>query len=146
MSRNTLVIAICLVGIILSLLLVGVVSATLLRHVIQIAPVVAALVAVARRAKWETHAALPIFIFWFIIMVLIWLYLLGIARIVSGRFTPAEIVSTVIIGVCCLCGVASSLRTPTTASRTLRILMFVIFAALQVGAMWLSLSPFISHD
>ena len=145
MSRNTLILAVCLVGIILSLLLVGVVSTTLLRHVFQITPVVAALVAVARRAKWGKYAAIPILIFWFIIMLFIWLYLLGIARIVSGRFTPVEIVSTVMVGLCCLCGVVSSLRIPTVASRTLRILVFVIFAVLQVGAMRLSLSPFVSH-
>ena len=41
--------------------------------------------------------------------------------------------------------VVSSLRIATAASRTLRILVFVIFAALQIGAMWLSLRPFISR-
>ena len=117
MSRNTLILAVCLVGIILSLLLVGVVSTTLLRHVIQITLVVAALVAVARRAKWGKYAALPILIFWFIIMLFIWLYLLGIARIVSGRFTPVEIVSTVMVGLCCLGGLCHryALRPPPVA-------------------------------
>jgi len=146
MSRNTWVIASCLLGIILSLLLVGIISATLLRHVVQVIPAAVALVAVARRALWGPHAALPLFIFWLLIMLAIWLWLLGIARIVTGRFTPAEIVLTVVIGTCCAGGIVASLRTPTTTSRTWRLLMFAMFVAFQIGAMWLSLRQPFSHD
>lgn len=80
----------CLAGVIASLLLVGLVSATPVRHTIQVIPAAIALAAVARRATWATYAALPVFIFWLAVTLAIWLWLLGIARIVTGRFTPAE--------------------------------------------------------
>src|SRR6266566_7266578 len=118
MLRNVSAISLCLIGIILSLLVVAVVSGTPLRHAIQLMPVVIALVAVAGRAAWGRYAALPLFIFWFVMMLFIWLYLLGIAQVLSGRFTLTEIICTVVIGVCCVCGVVASLRVPLLASRT----------------------------
>jgi hypothetical protein len=36
-------------------------------------------------------------IFWMIIMIFIWLFLLGWARIVSGRFFPTEVAMTLVI-------------------------------------------------
>jgi hypothetical protein len=45
-------------------------------------------------AKWM---APPLSIFWLAIMVFIWLFLLGWARIVSGHFFPTEI--AIVIGV-----------------------------------------------
>ena len=145
MSRIISVISLCLIGVILSLLVVAVVSATPLRHAVQLTPVIIALVAIVRRADWGKYAALPLFIFWFVLMLFIWLYLLGIAQVLSGRFTPAEIICTVVIGVCCVCGVVASLRGPLLVSRTSSVLLFIVFAAFQVAAMWLSFRPSISH-
>ncbi len=141
MSRNTWTTAYCLLGVIVSLLLVGVVSSTLLRHVIQIIPAALVLVTLARRTTWGQAAALPIFIFWFLIMFLIWLYLLGLARIVTGRFSTVESVLTVVIGVCCVWGMVAAWHKQTTAKRLTQIVMFILSAALQIGAMWLSTRP-----
>jgi hypothetical protein len=44
-----------------------------------------------RRSGWIKWAALPCFFFWLMLMILIWLFLLGWARIVSGTFSPTEI-------------------------------------------------------
>src|SRR3989442_2183795 len=97
LSRNQKTVAACLSGVAVSLLLVGVVSGTVIRHIIQIFPMLIALVAVARRPTWGSYAAMPIFLFWFLIMLLIWLYLLGVSRVANGRYTPIEILLTLVM-------------------------------------------------
>jgi hypothetical protein len=62
----------CLIGLALALLLVGMVSGTFLRHVVQVLPSVLALVILRRRAAWGAYAALPIFMIWTGIVILIW--------------------------------------------------------------------------
>ena len=136
-------VGIALVGVIVSLLLVGVVSGTPVRHAIQVAPAIVALVAVARRASWSSHAALAVFVFWIAIMALIWLWLLGLASIVTGEFTPVEIGLTLAVGVACVAGILATARTGAAGAIRLA-LSFTGFALLQVGAMWLSLRPAIS--
>ncbi|HEV7506265.1 MAG TPA: hypothetical protein VGS07_15270 [Thermoanaerobaculia bacterium] len=59
MSADAKVVALCLGAVILSLLLVGVVSSTLLRHAVQVIPLVLALVAVA----WHSALAVGFFVF-----------------------------------------------------------------------------------
>jgi hypothetical protein len=146
MSRDNWTMTICLLGVILSLLLVGVISETLLRHVIQVIPAIIVLMIVATRATWASGAALPLFIFWFVIVLLIWLFLLGISGIASGHYTTAEILLTVVIGACCVRGAVESLRTRRNSSRTLFLVLVALFAALQVGAMWLSFRSSLAYD
>jgi hypothetical protein len=138
MSRNQQIIAGCLGGVALSLLLVGVVSGTFIRHVIQIFPVAIALITVKRQSKWGTYAALPIFIFWLFIMTLIWLFLLDIARFVTGRFTVVEVILTILIGLSGICGIVTVIRYHPTAQLVRAVLVFVLFTALQIIALWIS--------
>jgi hypothetical protein len=105
MSRLT----ICLAGVCIALIVVGLVSNTLARHVIQIVPVVMVLAAALTKREWVVFAALPLFIFWLLIMLFIWLYLLKIATITRGHFTIPEILLTVVIGICCVYGIILSL-------------------------------------
>ena|SRR5438128_491591 len=72
----------------LSLLCVGVVSHTFIRHVLQVIPPVIALLLAARGSTVAASAAAPILTFWLGVMVNIWMFLLGIARIFTGTFTP----------------------------------------------------------
>ena len=44
------------------------------------------------------------------IMVAIWLFLVGVARIATGRFTPAEVILTVVIAAFAACGIAAAGR------------------------------------
>ncbi len=134
-----------LLGVIVSLLLVGVVSGTPLRHVVQVTPVAIALVAVWRRNSWAIYGAIAVFLLWFTLMTFIWLFLLGIARIITGTFSPAEIALTISIGAFCLVGLASCLRTPLTSPWVSRIAAFIGFAALQVAGLWLSFQPYIAR-
>jgi hypothetical protein len=138
MSRNQKIIAGCLGCVALSLLLVGVVSGTLIRHVIQILPVVFALIAVKRQLKWGVYAALPIFIVWTFIVTLIWLFLLGIARTVTGHFTVVEIILTILIGLSGILGIVTVIRDRPTAQLVRGVLVFVLYTALQIIAMWIS--------
>src|SRR3954466_5563526 len=93
-----------------ALIVVGIVSQTLLRHFVQIAPLVVALSLLPRRSAWFISAAAPLFAFWLLIMTAIWLFLLGVARIVTGTFTPAEVTLTVIIGVASFLGLGTAYR------------------------------------
>jgi hypothetical protein len=133
----------CLVALVVGLLLVGVVSGTPLRHVLQAAPALALLAARSRsRARaWTSFAALAVFVFWLAIMSLIWLYLLGLAQIVSGHFTRVEIALTLVIGGAAAAGLVAALRVREPSSWPARGAAFLLAAGLQVGAMWLSLQP-----
>ena len=128
-----------------ALILVGIVSHTLLRHFIQIAPLVAALGLLVRRSAWGVSAATPLLAFWFLIMGAIWLFLLGVARIVSGTFTPAEVTLTVIIGVASVLGLSAAYRRGTTLAIWARLGTIAAFAILQFAAMWLSVQPFVAR-
>ena len=137
-SSATRIVRICLVGLAVSLLLVGIVSGTLLRHVVQILPIAAAFALLSRRPPWGAVAALPIFVFWLLVMVLIWLFLLGLSGIASGQYTPVEIILTTLMAGFSLVGGARCIR----LARPLPLLTWLIviagFAALQVVVMWLS--------
>jgi hypothetical protein len=89
-----------LIGLALALMLVGLVSGTVLRHIVQIVPIMVVLAVVRRRPDWGAEAAIPIFLFWTFIVVLIWLFLLGLSRIANGHYTPIEVISTFLMMVC----------------------------------------------
>ena len=125
----------------MGLLAVGLVSGTPVRHFVQVLPAVLALVLVIRRTSWACYAALPVFGLWLFIMVAIWLYVLGLARIITGRFSPAEIALTLVIGGSCVCGLCQAFRSQAAGSRVTRATWIVVFAALQIGALWLSMRP-----
>ena len=145
MDRNPRALAICVAALTAGLLLVGVVSATPLRHVIQATPPAIAVLLLLRNVRWAPYAALAICLFWLLIMSLIWLYLLGLARIVTGTFTPSETVLTFVIGAASLLGIAVVLRARPRTTLASGVLGFVCFALLQVAATWLSVQPFAEH-
>jgi len=143
MSSERIITA-ALASVLISLLLVGIVSGTLFQHVVQVVPVAVTIAAVVKRVDAACHAAMPIFVFWLGIMILIWLFLLGIANITTGHFTPAEIALTIVIGAASVVGIAAALSVPSTASPVKRAAWFVGFAVFQIAAMWLSLRPSIA--
>ena len=132
--------SICLVGLAAALIVVGVSSGTLVRHTIQIVPIAVALAVVTRRPRWAAYGALPIFAIWILISVLIWLYLLGLARVITGTFPPAEIISTLFMAGFSAIGARASfsLGRPFHPVQLVTIFGFV---ALQVGALTLSFEP-----
>jgi hypothetical protein len=135
------VIALCCATIIAALYVVGLVSGTELRHVVQTAPVWAGVVLGWRRNKSAGWLALPMFLFWLLVMVLIWLFLLGWARVVSGHFTPAEVAMTIVIGAASVVGIGAVARTSENPSKLAAAALFLLGAALQFAAFRVSLLP-----
>jgi hypothetical protein len=136
------VVSACLATVAGALIAVGLVSSTVLRHVIQIAPIVIALGIQLRRFEWGASAAAPLFAFWFLLMGAIWLFLLGVARLVSGRFTAAEVILTVVIGAASLIGFAAVSRRGAAIGLKPRLAIVAFFAAMLFAAVWVSLQPF----
>ena len=128
-----------------ALLVVGLVSQTLMRHIAQIAPIVLALLLTIRRSAFGAAAAAPLFAFWLLIMAAIWLFLLGLARIFTGTFSPTEVVLTLIIGAASLLGLASASREGARLSLAPRLITVCVFAVLQYAAMWASVQPFVAR-
>jgi len=141
MTPREKVSAVAMLTMLVALLLVGLVSGTILRHAVQVLPVLLAAVVVVMQPAWSRFAAMPVFAFWLFIMLLIWLYLLGLANVITGTFPPVEIILTVVIGLACVAGLAASARKTTRSAGWSGAAAFLIFGALQVGAMWLSLQP-----
>jgi hypothetical protein len=128
----------CLIGLALALLLVGLVSGTFLRHVVQVLPIILVLVVVRHRPAWAAYSALPIFICWIAIVTLIWLFLLGLSRVASGQYTPIEIILTFVMATCSVVGVFKSVALGRPLAVIGRVAAFLLFAVVQVAAMWVS--------
>ena len=127
-----------MIGLALALLVIGGASGTLLRHVVQILPILPVLVVLRRRPASGAYAALAIFSIWIGIVVLIWLFLLGASRIANGHYTPIEIALTFVMAACSLSGAFASFLLGRSLSLLRRVVTFVLFGVLQVVAMWVS--------
>lgn len=138
-------IAYCSVTVLIALYVVGAVSNGSLRHVVQTLPLWFPIVLGFRRREIAKWMALPCFIFWLLIMVFIWLFLLGWARVLTGTYSPIEIAMTLLIGTACVCGIAVSLRWRTAIRPFVALGVFALFGALQILALRLSLLPYIAH-
>jgi hypothetical protein len=128
-----------LAGLIAALLAVGVASGTMVRHVVQVTPAVVALGLVWRGAAISRAATLPILTFWLGLMVMIWLFLLDVVRLISGRFTTTEIILTVAIGAACVVGLRGGVRPTAGTSVAWRLVVALLFAVAQLGALVLSM-------
>jgi len=127
-----------------ALVVVGIVSHTLIRHMIQIVPVIMVIILLVRRPAMGLPAAAPLLAFWFLIMGGIWLFLLDFARVFTGTFSPAEIALTLVIGLACLFGLTMAYRQAVATPMGQRIGTVVVFGFLQFAAMWLSVQPSIT--
>jgi hypothetical protein len=140
------VIALCAIVQIVALIVVGVVSDGFARHVLQTAPTWIALTAAVNGSRWAKWAALPVFLFWIGIAVLIWLFLLGIARIASGHYSGIEIAMTIVFAAAGVVGIGAALRERSGTPAWAALIIFVVVAAVQVGVMAASFRYPISND
>jgi hypothetical protein len=139
-------VASCLV-IIGALLLVGVVSRGILRHVVQTAPLWIAVALGARRSTLTRWAALAPLVFWFVLMLVLWMHLLGLVGWITGTFSPIEIALTVVVGAAALVGIRQASLIPASDARSLGALAtMAAVAAFQVLAFRWSFLPGIAHD
>ena len=115
-----------------------------LRHEIQTLPLWFPIVTGFQNKEIAKWAALPCLIFWLVIMMFIWLFLFGWARIVSGHFFPTEIAMTIVVGVASAVGLVAVFRWPTSVRPAVAFGVFVVFAVLQLVAMRISLLPYVA--
>jgi hypothetical protein len=138
-------IPVCCAAVIAALYVVGFVSQTELRHVVQTLPLwVGAILGYLgeRMARW---VALPLFLFWLILMSLIWLYLLGWANVIHGHFSPIEIVMTLVVGISSLLGIVNCVPGITSSGLITGGAVFLLSAAFQVAMLHVSFLPEFAH-
>ena len=116
-----------------------------LRHEVQTLPLWFPIVLGFRQREITKWMALPLLVFWLAIVLSIWLFLLGWARIVTGRFFPTEIAMTIVIGVACLIGLMVSFRWRTRTRPLAAASVIGLFALLQLLAFRISLIPYIGR-
>jgi len=134
-SRARPLLAVSLALLIVALLSVGVVSRTIVRHIVQAIPSVVALILVAAHSRLAPSAAAPILTFWLGVMINIWLFILGIARIFSGTFSGVEIALTIIIAIASALGILSIVRWGTRLTPAPRFATATAFGIAQFAAM-----------
>ena len=87
----------------------------------------------------------PILLFWLLIAVLIWLFLLHVARIVSGTFSPVEIALTIVMGLASGLGLALCLRIRHPVPVLQGLAIAALALALQICAFAVSIQPWVAH-
>jgi len=134
-------------AILVALYVVGAVSVPpgSLRHEVQTLPLWIPIFAGYRGRPIAKWAALPCLVFWLAIMIAIWLYLLGIARIVTGRFFPTEVAMTLVVGAAAAIGLGACARWKTTTSLPAVAITLLAMTALQLLAFRISLIPYIGQ-
>ena len=85
------------------------------------------------------YAAVSLFVFWMVVMVLIWLFLFGLSDIARGQYAPIEVVLTILIAFFCSVGIARGVRAGRLLGRTRRIATMAVSWVVQVGEMAVSL-------
>jgi hypothetical protein len=76
--------------------------------------------------------------------VLIWLFLLGWAHVISGTFSPVEIAMTLIVGAASGLGCVLCLRRARWS--WLGAALIVLFGVFQVSVFRISMLPAIAHQ
>src|SRR5437870_4372852 len=99
MGSSAKVIGSCSLAILIALYIVGAVSHGSLRHEVQTLPLWFPIVQGLRERPSAKWMALPCLVFWLGIMILIWLFLLGWARVLTGTYSSTEIAMTLIVGI-----------------------------------------------
>jgi len=139
-------VAYCSLATLIALYVVGAVSNGSLRHEVQTLPLWFPIVLGFRQRDLTKWVALPCFAIWLVLMIFIWLFLLGWARIVTGHFSAIEITMTLIVGLACAIGIGVSLRWPTAVSRGKAMGTAALFALLQLVALRISFIPYIANQ
>jgi hypothetical protein len=137
-------IKLCVVGVALSLLIIGIVSDTPIRHIIQLIPLI--IVVLLAKYSWSKYSAIAVLLFWLVIMLLIWLFLLGLSNIASGTYSVTEIIMTLTIGVSCIIGTISFFYIKSTSKTLINLGVFIAFLILQIVMMWISFQGSIANS
>jgi hypothetical protein len=137
--------AACCLAMIIALLVVGAVAHEILRHLVQTAPLWIAVILGLRRSESAKWVAIPSFVVWFFLMLLIWLYLLGWSNLLSGTFTPVETAMTLVVCGASILGFAIGFRARTATRTMVAVALLLGVAVLDVVALRISFLPMIAH-
>src|SRR5438876_12302866 len=97
-GQRPIVIALCCFIVILALVVgVGLVTNLVVRHIVQTLPLWFGVAFGFRRSQATGWIALPFFLCWLALMVIICLYLLGVAGILIVHFLAVVVVMAVIV-------------------------------------------------
>ena len=139
-------IAICCLAIIVALVGgVGLATGLVLRHVVQTAPLWIGLALGIGRSRAVGWFTAPIFAFWMVLMMVIWLYLAGWSTLISGQFSPFESAMTMVVGAACAIGLSLDVRSFAGVRATTAAGLFAFAAAAQGVCFRLSMLPGIAH-
>ena len=145
-ERDAVVVGTSSLAIIAALVLgVGLGSHLVVRHVVQTLPLWIAVLLGFRRRGAAGWAGLPVFLFWLVLIILIWLYLLGISRILSGHFTQLEIAMTIVVGIASAAGIWASLGLRSLVAAWGAAAIFIVVASVQFVCFRLSFLPGIAQ-
>ena len=136
----------CAIATLLALYVVGAVSNGVLRHTVQTLPLWFPIVLGLRQSEIAKWVSLPCFMIWLLLMTLIWLFLLGCAKVISGHFTPIEVIMTLVVGAASLTGLLIGFRWQTSLSWNKALFTTVMFAVLQLAAIRISFLPSLAKD
>lgn len=127
-------IRLCLIGVALTVVVIGVLDGTPVRHLIQVLPVGLALRLSARSpGSLGAYAAVSLFVFWMLAMVLVWLFLLGFSDLARGEYAPIEVVLTLLVAFFCAVGILRGVRAGRLLGRTRRVATLAAFWVVQAG-------------
>jgi hypothetical protein len=145
-AAESIIIVVCSLAVLTALILgVGIPNHMVLRHIVQTLPAWGVLILGFKRSQITGWFALPVFVFWLVLMSLIWLYLFGVSHLLSGNFTTWEISMTVVVGVACIIGIGTSVRFHSSLSKVSKAGVFVAVAFLQFLCLRVSFLPLIAH-
>lgn len=131
--------------ILLALYVVGAMSRGVLRQFMQTLPLWVPILLGFRGNELAKWSALPCLIIWLATMVLIWLSGAAWVYVALGQFSPTELAMTLIVGLASASGSLVSLHWRTAVRPLSAGTVALVFAALQLSAIWVSLSPSISR-
>jgi hypothetical protein len=135
------------VAALIALYVVGAVSVPpgSLRHEVQTLPLWFPIIAGFQNRQLAKWAAVPCLAVWLAVMIFIWLFLLGWARIITGRFSPTEIAMTIVVGLGAVVGLIAAVRWKTSIRAPAGLAVAALFLALQLTALRVSFIPYIAR-
>jgi hypothetical protein len=146
LGKEPIAIALCCFAILASLVAgVGFATGLVLCYVVQTLPLWIGIGFGIRRARLAGWIGLPRFLFWLTLMVFIWLYVLGVASIISGHFSPFEIAMTIIVGAASMTGIVIFIRIKSSLSPAMAVTTFGVVAVVQWACFRISFLPAIAH-
>ena len=138
--------AACALAIFLALMVVGVVSTSVLRHLVQTLPLWIVIWLGLRDSPWTRWAAFPVFGFWMVLMGVVWSFLLGWTRLISGTFSSTEVVMTGVVGVAAVVGLVAAVRDRRATGVGGASALAAAILPRQLGVFVVSFRPGLAHD